>query len=188
MFFQINNVIKNTLRNILFLDYFNLKGANHKMWNKYKPYIISILIALGVGGLSSLLVRDNFSIYTELNTPPFAPPSILFPIAWTILYVLMGVSSAMIYTSDNAGESDKRTALWLYGIQLFFNFCWSPVFFNLNFFLFAFIWLMIMWVIIIVMIVKFYTINKTAAYLQIPYLLWTTFAAYLNLGIYLLNR
>ncbi len=158
------------------------------MWNKYKPYIISILISLGVGGLSAFLVRNNFNLYNEINTPPLSPPSITFPIVWTILYVLMGVSSAMIYTADTASESDKKTALWLYGIQLFFNFCWSPVFFNLQFYLFALIWLLIMWVIIIIMIIKFFTIDKRAAYLQIPYLLWTTFAAYLNFGVYLLNR
>ena len=158
------------------------------MWSKYKPYFISILISLGVGGLSALLVRNQFGMYEQINTPPLSPPSILFPIVWSILYVLMGISAAMIYKTEEANDADRKTALWLYGIQLFFNFCWSPVFFGLEWYLFAFIWLMIMWVIIIVMIIKFYSINKTAAYLQIPYLLWTTFAAYLNLGVYILNR
>lgn len=158
------------------------------MWSKYKPYIISVLISLGTGALSSLLVRNQFSMYQQINTPPFSPPSLVFPIVWTILYVLMGISAAMIYTTQDMSDTDKKTALWLYGIQLFFNFCWSLAFFGLKWYLFAFIWLMIMWVIIIVMIAKFYTINKSAAYLQIPYLLWTTFAAYLNFGVYLLNR
>ncbi|MBR4966483.1 MAG: tryptophan-rich sensory protein [Lachnospiraceae bacterium] len=158
------------------------------MWSKYKPYFISILISLGVGGLSALLVRNQFGMYEQINTPPLSPPSILFPIVWSILYVLMGISAAMIYKTEEANDADRKTALWLYGIQLFFNFCWSPVFFGLEWYLFAFIWLMIMWVIIIVMIIKFYSINKTAAYLQIPYLLWTTFAAYLNFGVYILNR
>lgn len=158
------------------------------MWNKYKPYIISILISLGVGGASALLVRNQFAMYDQINMPPLSPPAILFPIMWTILYVLMGISCAMIYTTETAPESDKKTAIWLFAVQLFFNFCWSPAFFGLKLYLFAFIWLMIMWVLIIVMIAKFFTINKTAAYLQIPYLLWTTFAAYLNLGVYLLNR
>lgn len=158
------------------------------MWEKYKPYVISILIALGVGGIGSLLVRDNFSMYNEINLPAFSPPSFIFPIAWTVLYILMGISSAMIYTNENTSDSERKIALWLYGIQLFFNLCWSPVFFNLRLYLFALIWLLIMWVIIIVMIIKFFQIDKRAAYLQIPYLLWTTFAAYLNLGIWLLNR
>ncbi len=158
------------------------------MWKKYKPYIISVLIALGVGSIASLLVRNNFSMYNEINQPAFAPPSFLFPVVWSILYILMGISSAMIYTDIEASDSDRKIALWIYGIQLFFNFCWSPVFFNLRLYLFALIWLMIMWGIIIAMIIKFYQIDKRAAYLQIPYLLWTTFAVYLNLGVWLLNK
>lgn len=158
------------------------------MANKYKTYFVGILIPVAVGIVSSLLVQENFLLYEELTRPPLAPPKYIFPIAWTILYILMGISSARIYLCETSERSDIKQALTLYGVQLVFNFLWPIAFFNFEALLFAFIWLMIMWVIIILMIIKFYTIDKTAAYLQIPYLLWTTFAAYLNFGFYLLNR
>lgn len=153
---------------------------------KIKPYIISILIALAVGGLSAFITRNNMDIYKELATPPLSPPAILFPIVWTILYVLMGISAAMIYTSPKTDGKEK--ALLTYGISLFVNFTWSIIFFNLNAFLFSFIWLIILWALIIATIVQYYKINKLAAYLQIPYAIWVTFAGYLNLGIWILNR
>lgn len=158
------------------------------MANKYKTYFVGILIPVAVGIVSSLLVQENFLLYEELTRPPLSPPKYIFPIVWTILYVLMGISSARIYLCETSERSDIKQALTLYGVQLVFNFLWPIAFFNFEALLFAFIWLMIMWVIIILMIIKFYTIDKTAAYLQIPYLLWTTFAAYLNFGFYLLNR
>lgn len=158
------------------------------MANKYKTYFVGILIPVAVGIVSSLLVQGNFLLYEELTRPPLAPPKYIFPIVWTILYILMGISSARIYLCETSERSDIKQALTLYGVQLVFNFMWPIAFFNFEALLFAFIWLMIMWVIIILMIIKFYTIDKTAAYLQIPYLLWTTFAAYLNFGFYLLNR
>lgn len=158
------------------------------MANKYKTYFVGILIPVAVGIVSSLLVQENFLLYEELTRPPLAPPKYIFPIVWTILYILMGISSARIYLCETSERSDIKQALTLYGVQLVFNFLWPIAFFNFEALLFAFIWLMIMWVIIILMMIKFYTIDKTAAYLQIPYLLWTTFAAYLNFGFYLLNR
>lgn len=158
------------------------------MANKYKTYFVGILIPVAVGIVSSLLVQENFLLYEELTRPPLSPPKYIFPIVWTILYILMGISSARIYLCETSERSDIKQALTLYGVQLVFNFLWPIAFFNFEALLFAFIWLMIMWVIIILMIIKFYTIDKTAAYLQIPYLLWTTFAAYLNFGFYLLNR
>lgn len=158
------------------------------MANKYKTYFVGILIPVAVGIVSSLLVQGNFLLYEELTRPPLSPPKYIFPIVWTILYILMGISSARIYLCETSERSDIKQALTLYGVQLVFNFLWPIAFFNFEALLFAFIWLMIMWVIIILMMIKFYTIDKTAAYLQIPYLLWTTFAAYLNFGFYLLNR
>ncbi len=155
---------------------------------KVKPYIFSILISLGVGIVSSLLTMDNMRIYSEVNTPPLSPPSILFPIVWTILFVLMGISAAMIYTSDNASAGEKKKALYVYAVSLFFNFTWSLIFFNLRKFLFAFIWLVALFVLILKTIVEYYKINKVASYLQIPYAIWVAFAGYLNFGIYLLNK
>ena len=158
------------------------------MWQKYKPYIISIAIALGVGGLSALLTRGSMDIYSQINQPPLAPPSWLFGVVWPILYVLMGIGSAMVYVNRNADFEAASSALKIYAVNLVFNFLWGIVFFNFRAFLFAYVWLMILWFIIIAMIIKFKKIRRTAAWLQLPYLLWVTFASYLNLMIYLLNR
>ena len=158
------------------------------MWKKFKPYVISVAIALGVGALSALFTRGNMDIYDRIQTPPLTPPGILFPIVWSILYTLMGISSAIIYTKGKDENIPVYDALRIYAIQLVVNFFWSIIFFNLEAFLFAFLWILLLWVLIIVMIKKFYEIDKTAAYLQIPYLLWVTFAAYLNFAIFLLNR
>ncbi len=157
------------------------------MKNKTKSYIIGILIPLAVGGFAALLTRNNMDLYDTITQPPLSPPAILFPIVWTILYVLMGIGSALVYNS-NSTEQDKTGALVVYVLQLIFNFFWSILFFNKRAFLTSFVWLLILWVLIIVMIVRFRKVNKTAAWLQLPYLLWVTFAGYLNLAIYLLNR
>jgi len=149
-----------------------------------KSYIISIVIALLIGGISAFLTSGNMNIYEELITPPLSPPGILFPIVWTILYVLMGISSALIY---NENGNDKNKALLTYGISLFFNFTWSIIFFNMRNFFFAFIWIIFLFVSILQTIIEYFKINKIAAYLQIPYLLWVAFAGYLNLGIWILN-
>ena len=146
-------------------------------------FIIAILIPLAVGALSALFSR-NMALYSQINTPPLAPPGILFPIVWTILYILMGISSYLIYESDS---EYKESALKIYALQLFFNFMWSIIFFRFDQYLFAFIWLLILIGLIVKMIYVFYQIRPLAAYLQIPYLLWCLFAAYLNLMIYLLN-
>lgn len=158
------------------------------MWNKIKPYIISILIALGVGALSALVTRDNMDIYERIVTPPFAPPGFLFPIVWTVLYTLMGISSARIYLKGKEEGAFVGDSLKVYALQLAVNFFWSIIFFNFEAFLFAFIWILLLWVLIIIMIRKFYAVDPLAAWLQIPYFLWVTFAAYLNLAIYMLNR
>jgi len=154
------------------------------MWNNIKPYVISILIALAVGGLSAFLTNDNMMIYQQINQPPLSPPSFIFPLVWTILFILMGLSSAIVYIKST---SNSKKALIIYGIQLIINFLWSIIFFNLRIYLFAFIWLLLLWILIIIMIYEFYKVNKLAAYLQIPYLLWVTFAAYLNFMIFILN-
>lgn len=156
--------------------------------SKIKPYIISVIIALLTGGLSALLTAGNMDIYNEVNTPPLSPPSILFPIVWTLLYVLMGISAALIHTDKSSLSSDRQRALTVYGISLFVNFFWSILFFNLQAYLFAFIWLLLLLGLIVKTITEYYKIRPIAAYLQIPYLLWVAFAGYLNLGIWLLNK
>ena len=145
--------------------------------------IIAILIPLAVGSFSAL-ISGNMALYSTINKPAFSPPSIVFPIVWTILYVLMGISSYIIYSSDSA---HKTRALKIYALQLFFNFCWSILFFRYNLYLLSFLWLVILIVLICIMIKDFYKINPAAAYLQIPYLLWCIFAAFLNFSIYTMN-
>ena len=158
------------------------------MNKKVRSFVIAIIIPLVVGGLSALLTMGSMDLYETIIQPPLAPPAILFPIVWTILYTLMGISSGIIYNSQNGTEAARNNALAVYALQLFINFIWSIVFFNLRAFLPAFVLILVLWVLIIVMIIRFYKIDKTAALLQIPYLLWVTFAAYLTLAIYILNR
>lgn len=146
--------------------------------------ILSILIPLAVGSFSSLITRNTIDIYNTINKASISPPSYVFPIVWTILYILMGLSSYIIYVSDS---EKKESALKIYALQLFFNFFWSILFFTFSQYLFAFIWLIVLIVLIIIMIYAFYQINPVAAFLQIPYLLWCLLAAYLNYTIILLN-
>ena len=158
------------------------------MWYKIKIYIISILIALGTGLLSSALTQMNMDIYPELVKPPLAPPSILFPIVWTVLYILMGISSSMIYLRKNENIIASQNALSLYGANLIISFTWSIIFFGFQKYLFAFIWLLFLLFTIVRMVISFERLNKIAAYLQLPYIVWVIFAGYLNFAIYILNR
>lgn len=153
---------------------------------KTKSLIINIAIPLAVGGLSALLTKDNMIMFEYVRKPPLSPPGWLFPVVWTILYVLMGIAAHLVNTSHKP-KQETDTALLFYGIQLLFNFFWSIFFFNMEEYLFAFIWLLAMWVFILITTVKFFRIDKRAGYLMLPYLLWVSFAAYLNLGVYLLN-
>lgn len=157
------------------------------MWQKIKPYIVSIAIALGVGGLSSLFTRENMNVYEQIVQPPLAPPMWLFPVVWGILFLLMGISAALVYKQNYAAPQKTREALTIYGLQLIVNFFWSIIFFNLQAYWFAFFWLLLLWILILRMILKFHAISPVAAYLQIPYLLWVTFAGYLTLAIAILN-
>ncbi len=150
-----------------------------------KALIISLLISLGIGTLSSFLTQSSMSEYNKLIKPALSPPSIVFAVVWSILFALMGISAYLIYMSHS---KYKDIALKIYGVQLIVNFFWSIIFFNLQMPLFAFIWLLLLILLVIVMIFYFYKVTKWAAYLQIPYLLWIIFAGYLNLMIYLLNK
>lgn len=157
------------------------------MKEKIKTYAFFILSALAVGGLSAFLTRNNMDINKEVLMPPLSPPSILFPIVWTILFILMGISAAMVYNS-NAPKNQKSSALKVYALSLAVNFSWNIIFFNLRAFGFAFFWLLLLFALIVITIVKYYPINKAAAYLQFPYSIWVAFAGYLTAGIWWLNR
>lgn len=151
-----------------------------------RALVVCIAIPLLIGAVSAVITQGEMEAFGALNQPALSPPAWLFPVVWSILYILMGIASYLVYVSD-ASEDAKGRALLLYGVQLFFNFFWSIIFFNFKTYLFAFIWLLVLWVLIILTIRSFYKISKPAAYLLIPYLLWVTFAAYLNFGVYILN-
>ena len=153
----------------------------------WKTYAFWILFAEAVGALSGWLTRTGTQIYNEtIIQPSLSPPAIVFPIVWGILFALMGIGAARIYLAPASGARSRSLLLFL--VQLIFNFFWSIIFFNFHAFGFAFIWLIILWILILLMIFSFRQVNKIAAWLQIPYLLWVTFAAYLNFGVWLLNK
>lgn len=152
---------------------------------QWKELIICLAIPLAVGGISAFLTRNSMQIYETIQQPPLAPPSWLFPVVWTILYILMGISSYLVTISHS---TYKAEALALYGLQLVLNFIWPLIFFIGQNFLIAFIVLVLLWYVVLKMIQAFSAIHPLAGKLQIPYLIWLTFAAYLNLAIYLLNR
>ena len=151
-------------------------------------FVISIALPLAIGGFSAFLTKDNMNIYEEINTPPLSPPAFLFPVVWTVLYVLMGVSSAFIWLNRSEYKDTADKGLLIYAVNLFFNFVWSLIFFNFRTYLFAFIWLIAMLILIILTAVNYKKVVPLAAYLQIPYILWTAFAGYLNFGVWLFNR
>ncbi len=147
--------------------------------------MIAILIPLAVGGVGAFFTMKGLPFYMTQKKPWFAPPELLFPIVWSILYILMGVGSALVCLSQSP---KKAPALRLYGTQLAVNLLWSVIFFALHWYLLAFFWLLLLIALILNMIQAFREVNKTAANLQIPYLLWCLFAAILNFSVYFLNR
>ena len=161
------------------------------MWKKIKPYlpsyIIAIAIPLAVGIAAAALTRESMDIYGQLKVPPLAPPALAFPIVWSILYVLMGVSSAGIYNNKELNPDVAKRGLGFYAVSLIFNFAWSIIFFNLSAALAALICLGVLLYFIIRTILEYRKVTPWCAYLQIPYALWVTFAGYLNAGIWLLN-
>ena len=158
------------------------------MNNKLRPGLLacSVFLPLCIGGLSAVITGDMMKEYFFLNKPPLSPPGWMFPVVWSILYVMMGVAAYLVMESG-ADRALIVKALVFYGIQLVLNFCWSILFFNYSLFLWAFIELMVMWVVIIITAVLFFRANSAAGAMMIPYVLWTTFAAYLNLAVYKLS-
>lgn len=152
---------------------------------KIRAYVIGIAIPLAVGALAALLTMQQMRAYESLRQPPLAPPGWLFPVVWTILYTLMGISSTRIYLSESP---TRRDALLVYALQLFLNFGWTILYFGFGLRFAAFIWLVVLAGVIVVMLSLFYAIDRKSGLLQLPYLLWTLFACYLNLGVVLLNQ
>jgi len=151
-------------------------------WEKIKTYIVSILVPLVLGAIVGLLTSGSMN-YDNLVKPVLAPPALLFPIAWSILYALMGISYGML---EVRGLHDTDTKA-VYYAQLLVNLLWPVLFFVLKWRLFAFIWIVVLDILVIIMAVRFYKRHKTAGLLQLPYCAWVIFASYLNLSMYLLN-
>lgn len=152
----------------------------------WKTYAFWIGLTEAVGALSGFLTRkgmDYFMAYVQ--QPPLSPPGWVFPVVWGTLYVLLGFGAARIYLSPEG--KDRFWSLNLYIIQLTVNFFWSLIFFNARAYGFALVWLVLLWALVLAMIFQFRRVDKLAAWLQIPYLAWLTFAAYLNWGVWQLN-
>ncbi len=152
----------------------------------FRIYLFFILLCELVGIVAGLLTRQSAMVYSEtIIKPPLSPPAILFPIVWTVLYALMGIGAARVYLAYPSDERSK--GLFFFVLQLAANFLWSFIFFRAQAFGFAFIWILFLWILILGMILNYSKVDRLAAYLQIPYLIWVTFAAYLNLGVFILN-
>lgn len=149
--------------------------------------IVSVLIPLGIGAISGFFTSDAIpGWYETLNKPSFNPPNRVFGPVWTTLYFLMGISLFLVW-KQNASKERNR-AILIFMVQLFLNFCWSFLFFYYHQIGLAFVEIILLWVCIISMIIVFYKIKPLAAYINIPYLLWVTFASFLNGAYYFLNR
>ena len=154
-----------------------------KRWTSYAFWI---LLTELIGVVAAALTMENTRLFSQtVEQPPFAPPAWIFPVVWTVLYALMGIGVAKVSLSMDS--SFRRKALNLFVAQLTVNFFWSLIFFNAKAYGFALLWLMLLWVMILWMIFAFAKVDKTAALLQIPYLLWVAFAGILNYWIWRLN-
>ena len=152
----------------------------------WKIYLAWVLLAEGTGALSGWLTREGARLYSQtILQPPLSPPAPVFPAVWALLYLLMGIGAARVWLRPYS--RDRTRGLALFGVQLAFNFVWILIFFNGRAYGFALVWLAVLWALIAGMIVLFRRADRTAALLQIPYLLWVTFAAYLNFGVWVLN-
>ena len=152
----------------------------------WKAYALWIGLSETVGAVSGALSKECIKSFQDTaRQPPLSPPGFLFPIVWTILYALMGLGAEMI--SMEAPSKTRSRGLNLFIIQLAMNFLWTPVFFCLKAYGFAFFWLLGLLAIVTAMTLEFWKLNPTAAKLQIPYILWLCFAAYLNFGVWMLS-
>lgn len=149
--------------------------------------ITCILIPLFIGGISGYLTADesNGTWYTSLNKPSFNPPNKVFGPVWSVLYILMGISLYLVWINSNGGL--RKKAITLFGIQLFLNFWWSILFFHFHFILASVIDIVVLWFCILWMILVFHQIKPISGYLQVPYIIWVSFASMLNISIWLLN-
>ena len=152
----------------------------------WKPYVLFIGLTEGVGALSGWLTREGVKASANVPKSPLTPPAAVFPIVWASLFALLGIGAARVY--DTPPSPERSRALRLFAVQLAVNFVWSPLYFEQRAYGFAFLWLCLLWLLILLMTLSFRRVDRTAALLQLPYLIWTAFAGYLNLTTWLLNR
>ena len=154
---------------------------------KWKPYILSAVLAEAAGALSALLSRSGRLVFRATAAqPPLSPPGWVFPVVWSLLYALMGIGAARVWLAPPSPVRSR--GLNLYAAQLIVNFFWSLIFFNAQAFLFAFLWLMLLWILVLGMTLFFCQAAPIAGILQLPYRVWLVWAAYLNLGVWYLNH
>lgn len=156
------------------------------MRNRKVLLFVCIMIPITIGSIAAVITRDGMEAYQMMRQPMLAPPAWLFPVVWTVLYILMGISSYRIMIAD-VDKKQKEQAILLYEYQLAVNFLWPTFFFHFEWYLFSFFWLILLWILVFLMIWSFWKIDKWAAILNLPYLVWLTFAGYLNLAIWWLN-
>ncbi len=149
--------------------------------------IISILIPLGIGFISGYITKDAMATYENLIKPSFAPPGYIFPIVWTVLYILMGIASYRIYKLG-IEKKEVKNALFFYGVQLMLNFLWPILYFGLGLRFVAFIEIIVLFIFIVITTKKFFKLDKIAGYFMVPYLLWVAFASVLNYFTWRLNK
>lgn len=150
-----------------------------------RDFLISVAIPLFTGVFASLLTGGGMASFSTMATPPLTPPAWVFPLVWTVLYTMMGIAAYFVTITEQEGVD--RALLW-YGAQLTVNFFWSILFFGLQWYLAAFVWLVFLWWLILRTIRAFGKISKKAAWLLLPYWIWVTFAGYLNLGVWWMDR
>lgn len=154
---------------------------------KWKSFIVLILIPLFTGGLAALITGDSFSSFESVKKPLLTPPAWLFPVVWSILYVLMGIASYLVLQAENSGD-EKINAFVFYALQLIFNFFWPILFFGFSAYFISFAWIILLLALILITTAKFYKLSIPAGLLMIPYILWVSFATYLNFAVFMLNK
>lgn len=155
------------------------------MKEKVKVFLVCLAIPLLAGALSAWITGDSMKLFEQLDKPLLSPPGWLFPVVWTILYILMGIASYLTAVSEET--QNRKEGLAVYGVQLAVNFLWPIFFFHFRWYLFSFFWLLLLWCLVLVTIRYFYEAHEAAGYLMLPYLVWITFAGYLNLFVALMN-
>lgn len=153
---------------------------------RWKTLLLCLAVPLAAGALSGLLIKDDVRLYGMLTLPAFAPPAAVFPIVWTALYLLMGIASYLLFTSE-CSKRQRANALYLYFLQLGINVVWPFLFFKLGAFEFSFIWSVILSIAVFLTVFFFFRCRKSAGFLMIPYFLWTLFASVLTYSVMKLN-